>query len=74
MAERRRAKGEGSVYQRGDGLWIGALTVGYTANGRQKRKTVSAHTQKEALKNLRAAQRQADEGLPPSNDTIVVSQ
>jgi integrase len=74
MAERRRAKGEGSVYQRGDGLWIGALTVGYTANGRQKRKTVSAHTQKEALKNLRAAQRQVDEGLPPSNDTIVVSQ
>ena len=74
MVQRRRAKGEGSVYQRPDGLWIGALTVGYTETGRQRRKTVSAHTQKEALKKLRAAQRQADEGLPPSDDTIVVSQ
>lgn len=73
MAGRRRGKGEGSIYQRADGRWIGAITVGYAANGKQKRKTVSGRTQQEALRKLRAAQRQADEGLPPSNDNVTVA-
>jgi integrase len=73
VADRRRAKGEGSVYQLPNGRWRGAITVGYTETGRQQRKVVSGRTQQEALKKLRAVQRQVDDGLPPSNDMLTMS-
>jgi hypothetical protein len=60
----RRINGEGSVYQRkSDGLWVGAVTLGYDENGHQRRKTVSAKTRSEALAKVRAVQRQVDEGV-----------
>jgi integrase len=40
----RRAKGEGSIFKRKDGLWQGAVTIGYDANGKQKRKTIYGKT------------------------------
>jgi integrase len=55
MARRRstrRGKGEGSVFQRTDGTWQGAVTVGYTEEGKQKRKTVYGKTQAEALTKI----------------------
>ena len=48
----RRGKGEGTVFQRRDGTWQGAITVGYDENGKQRRKTVYAKTQAEALAKL----------------------
>jgi integrase len=69
----RRINGEGSVYQRkSDGLWVGAVTLGYDENGHQRRKTVSAKTRSEALAKVRAMQRQVDEGLPPPDGTTTV--
>jgi hypothetical protein len=41
---RRRGRGEGSIYRRKDGLWVGAITVGYTSTGRQKRLVVYGKT------------------------------
>jgi integrase len=75
MANRPRRKGQGSVYQRkSDGLWIGAISLGRDENGHYKKKTVSAHTEKEAWKKLRAQLRLIEDGLPPSNDRITVAQ
>ena len=75
MVQKRRAKGEGTVFRRSsDGLWTGSATVGKTDGGKQKRKTVYAKSQGEALKKLRALQSQLDEGLPPANDVMTVSQ
>lgn len=36
----RRANGEGSIFQRKDGLWCGYITVGFEENGGQKKKYV----------------------------------
>jgi integrase len=41
---RRRGRGEGSIYRRKGGLWVGAITVGYTPTGRQRRLVVYGKT------------------------------
>ena len=69
----KRVRGEGSVYQRkSDGRWIGAVTVGYNAAGRQMRKTVSAITADEAMKKMRAVQRKLDANEPLPDEQLTV--
>ena len=36
----RRANGEGSIFQRKDGYWVGSITNGFDENGKQRKKTV----------------------------------
>ena len=48
----RRANNEGSVFQRSDGRWGGALTMGYDENGKIIRKTIYGKTQAEVIKKL----------------------
>jgi integrase len=70
-----RGNGEGSVYQRStDNRWIGAVTLGYDANGRQQRKAVTAKTRSEVVQKLNKLQRQIDDGLPAPDTTLTVSQ
>src|SRR5437764_12602407 len=54
---RRRARGEGSVFQRKDGRWVVQLELG---DG--KRKQYYVKTQKEGVEKLRKAQRELEEG------------
>lgn len=59
MKSRRRGAGEGSVYRRADGIWVGALLIGHDENGRRRRRVVYGKTRTEAamkLKELQAAQ------------------
>lgn len=49
---RKRSTGEGSVYQRKDGRWIGSAPGGYDRNGVRKRLVVSATTENEAGRKL----------------------
>jgi integrase len=53
---------------------VGAISLGRGENGRYKKKTVSAHTEKEAWTKLRAQQRLIEDGLSPSDDRITVAQ
>ena len=70
---RQNMNGEGSIYRRrSDGMWIGAVTVGYDDKGRMRRKTVSARTKKSVIERKRKLQQQLDEGLPPPDDLITV--
>lgn len=48
----RRANGEGTIYQRKDGRWAGAVTIGYDENGKQIKKTVYGRNQTEVAKKL----------------------
>lgn len=48
---RRRQRGEGAVFQRADGMWIGQLDLGWI-DGKRRRPTVSSKTQRGALKKL----------------------
>jgi integrase len=70
-----RGNGEGSIYQRStDKRWIGAVTLGYDANGKQRRKVVSAKTRAEVVQKLKTLQRQIDHGLPAPDTALTVSQ
>jgi integrase len=53
---RRRQRGEGSVFKRSDGQWVGSLDLGYI-DGKRRRKTVYGKTQGEAVKKLSEARR-----------------
>ena len=48
----RRANNEGSIFQRSDGRWGGALTLGYDENGKIIRKTIYGKSQAEVVKKL----------------------
>jgi integrase len=48
----RRGNGEGSVFERNDGRWAATITVGYTATGKRKRRTVYAPTKTDVLAKL----------------------
>ncbi|WP_018349166.1 site-specific integrase [Longispora albida] len=59
----RRAKGEGSIYQRSsDGLWVAAIDVGYVAGKRQRAVGYGA-TQEEAIEERDRIRDQKKAGL-----------
>lgn len=57
----RRDKGEGSLYQRKDGMWVGSVSLGYDGTGKRQRRTVSSRSYETAGRKLRALRRQAEE-------------
>ena len=48
----RRGRGEGSIFQRGDGRWVASVVIGRDANGKMRRKVVYGTTKKEAADKL----------------------
>lgn len=55
----RRQAGDGALYQRAsDGMWVGAVDLGWTPDGKRRRKVVVAKDQKRALEKLREVRRQ----------------
>jgi integrase len=70
---RKNPNGQGSVYQRADGLWIGAAYV-LTATGHRRRITVSSRSEKEAARKLRDKITQSDRGLPVAVESWTVEQ
>lgn len=59
----RRANGQGSVYQRKDGVWTGAAYV-LQPDGTFKRRTVYGKTEDEANRKLIQMQARSDQGIP----------
>jgi integrase len=68
MAGRRKANGEGTVFQRIDGRWCGAGYV-LTADGTPKRVFVYGETRKEANDKLTAKLADSNRGLTVAADT-----
>jgi len=59
----RRDYGDGSVYQRAsDGLWVGTVELGWSATGARRRARVSAKTEAECRRRLRAKKEQIAQG------------
>ncbi len=72
MSGKRRATGEGGLYQRQDGKWEGVLNLGYGQGGKRSRRKVVAKTQaqaRERLKHLRA-ELESSRPLPPAQITV----
>src|SRR5262245_39147907 len=63
MARRRRGRGEGAIFQRGDGLWTASLSLGYDENGRRRRRVVYGATKQEVQEKLRQLHGEAVNGI-----------
>lgn len=60
----RRAKGEGSIFQRkSDGMWVGSIDRGFDANGKRLQKRVYAKDQKTLVAKLDEAKAEHRDGL-----------
>jgi integrase len=68
---KRRGKGEGSIYQREDGLWIGAVDLGWSS-GKRARKVVNGRTRAEVAKRLQEVQPTVAQGLTLAPDRMTV--
>src|SRR5215472_5189740 len=66
--KRRRINGDGSVYKRGDGYWVGAFYA-RTTSGARKRVVVYGKTLTEARDKLGQAQHQARAGIPVPDES-----
>ena len=67
----RRGNGEGNLYQRKDGLWVGRVSFGY-AGGKRLRKVVYGKTRREAAERLTAVLRARQQGLPVATERLTV--
>jgi integrase len=74
MARKRRGRGEGSVYQRKDGVWIASLSLGYDADGKRQRLVAGGQTKGEALAKLDEIKNRANQGLLTDAGNLTVAQ
>src|SRR5262245_20384079 len=63
IKKRRQVNGEGTVYKRGDGYWVGAFDVS-TTSGARKRVVVYGKTLAEAREKLAKVQQDVRSGVP----------
>jgi integrase len=61
----QRMNGEGSLYQRANGRWVGAVTLGYDAFGKPDRRTVSSMNKADARQKLKVLLDKVDDGYKP---------
>ncbi len=73
MAERRRAKGEGTVRERSDGLWEAREPPEIVPFG-EKPRSFYGKSKSEAVRKLREALRERERGFSPSVDRITVGE
>lgn len=69
----RRGRGEGSIFQRGDGRWTASITVGQNANGRRVRKVVYGATKGEVQDKLSRLQHQKLDGMLSSSEKLTLA-
>ena len=58
--DKRQVYGDGGLYQRSDGVWVGTIEAGWTASGTRKRVTVSSKDKTTAKRKLRDKQREIE--------------
>lgn len=73
MSRRGRVRGEGTIYQRGDGRWVARVETG-ARDGRRRPVYRYAKTERAALDKLRQMQRSRDDGALPTGRGLTVEQ
>jgi hypothetical protein len=69
----RRARGEGAIYRRADGVWLGAVELGWH-DGKRRRRYVTGKTYGEVSKKLAKLRRAAQRGQLPKRRVPKVSE
>jgi hypothetical protein len=67
----RRGAGEGAVFQRSDGYWVGRVELGRSPTGRRLRAQVVRRTKQSVLNGLKELHRQAEAGVAPDKTRTV---
>ena len=73
MASRRRGHGEGSIYQRGDGRWVGVVTLDDPGTTR-KRKSVYGRTRAEVAAKLAQVQARVVRGEAVVDERVLLGE
>jgi len=68
----RRGHGEGAIYQRADGRWVGAVDLGWD-DGKRRRRVLYGRTRAEVRERIRDLQAQIDGGVVPAPDRLTVA-
>lgn len=68
-----RDKGEGTIYQRGDGLWVGRIELP-PRDGKRRRKQVTAKTKSALLVRMREAKKNLEAHGDLHTDSLTVDQ
>jgi len=68
MPKSRRGHGEGTIYKREDGYWICQIDLGKDENGKRIRKTISAKSEREAVRKKTEFLHKRNRGELPKND------
>ncbi|NNJ12003.1 site-specific integrase [Chloroflexales bacterium ZM16-3] len=69
MGEKRRGRGEGSIFKREDGTWCASMTLG-VRDGQRRRTYVYGKTRKEVVEKLQALQRDQAAGATFTKLTV----
>ncbi len=70
----RRGRGEGSIYQRGDGRWVATVSAGYSDTGKRRRKTIYGETKSEVQDKLRQAATEVANGAPVETQKLTLGE
>ena len=65
---KKRANGEGTLFQREDGIWISQIMIGYRADGKRDIRTFTGKTRKEVIKKREEFQRKRATGILNGED------
>lgn len=68
---KRRGRGEGSIYQRADGYWVGQVDAGYYLNGRRRYARVVRAKRVQVVAALDELRRQIADGFVPDRTRTV---
>ena len=74
MVRRRRGNGEGSIYQRTNGMWCATFSTGYNERGKRRRRTVFGKTKQAVQKKLRRLTTDIGSGTPIEPQRITVGE
>ena len=72
MAKKKRANGEGSVWQRPNGTWVAQVSFTDPLTGKPDRKSVSGKTKREVLKKKRKLENAKDVNRLVDNGKITL--
>ncbi|MBI3073018.1 MAG: site-specific integrase [Deltaproteobacteria bacterium] len=71
---KRRGRGEGSIFKRGDGVWCATITAGYDENGKRRRAVLYGDTKQAVQEKLVRAQSQMHSGTFVRPDRMSVAE
>jgi integrase len=72
--QRRRGRGEGSIFQRPDGRWVATISLGIGADGKRKRRTIYGATKRHVQDELTKLQSSKMTGTLSAPSKLTVAQ